>query len=286
MNKAIYIDCHGRTDVGKERGKNEDAFLIAGLSKAMTIQQTSLSMDDQTQLIGGMQGQLFVVADGIGGHAAGDRASSLSIRTVTSYVLNTMSWFFNLDKGYEDDLKEQLSVALKRCRDSLVSDIAQHPKHKSMGTTLTMAYMLWPKLYVVHAGDSRCYVMRDRKIYRITRDHTVAQRLVDEGAMDSQQAEESRMSDVVWNVISADRSADLDPDVYAAELLVGDVLLLCTDGLTKHLSDEDIAHILTSEETAECAASRFIEKANDDGGSDNTTVVVARFLENEDKHEA
>jgi serine/threonine protein phosphatase PrpC len=277
MQGTVKIDCHGRTDIGNERENNEDAFLVAALSKAMTIQQTSLPIDDESRLSSGSQGQLFVVADGMGGQVAGDRASSLAIGAVTRYILNAMPWFFNIDNDHKDELKEQLAAALIRSRRTLEADVVENPHRETMGTTLTMAYVLWPKLYVVHAGDSRCYVMRSRKLYQITRDHTVAERLVEEGALSPEQAEESRMSDVVWNVISANEETELDPEVYEAELKGGDTLLLCTDGLTKHLNTREITSTLTREETAEHATRKLIEAANQAGGSDNTTVVAARF---------
>jgi protein phosphatase len=274
MHAAVTIDSFGLTDVGRQRRANEDQFLVAGLNKGMLVQQTSLPMDDQTQLMSGVQGKVLAVADGMGGHAAGDRASALAIQAITSYVLNTMPWFFRLDGKLEDDLKEELAGALERARDDVQQD-ATRQGLQGMGTTLTMAYVLWPRLYVVHVGDSRCYLLRGGELRQLTTDHSMAQQLVDEGALRPEDADDSQWAHVLYNAIVADGSNDMSPDVYKARLRDGDTLLLCTDGLTKHVTEDRIVQLLNGQ--AEQAARRLVDAANDGGGSDNATVVVARF---------
>lgn len=141
------MDCFGLTDAGKKRPNNEDQFLIADLSKAMLIHQTSLSHEDHTRLFGGSQGKLLLIADGMGGHAEGKRASSLAVQTMAHYVLNTMHWFFHLEEGREADLHEELKAALEQCQRTIETAAAGNPERARMGTTLTMAYILWPRLY-------------------------------------------------------------------------------------------------------------------------------------------
>jgi protein phosphatase len=246
----------------------------------MLLQQTTLEIEDQTQINGGFQGKLLLVADGMGGQVAGDRASALAVRTVTNYVLNTMPWFFRLDSQHEDDLKEELAAALERCQAVVRADSYDRPERRGMGTTVTMAYLLWPRLYVVHAGDSRCYLLRGDELRQLTTDHSMAQQLVDQGTMAPEEAEESRWAHVLYKAIVADRSSKsskLSPDVYKARLQGDDTLLLCTDGLTKHVPDEVIAASLASTEPVDRVCRRLVEAANADGGTDNTTVVVARF---------
>ena len=279
MTGTVYVDSHGRTDTGKKRPTNEDALLIAGLGKTLNVQQTNLLIEDQSSLESEMQGQLFVVADGLGGLPAGGRASSLAVYSVASYVLNTMDWFFDLDEGRGDALATQLSEALMTSRATLEADTTRHPDHGAMGTTLTMAYLRWPSLYVVHAGDSRCYLLRGGWLHQLTRDHTVAERLMEEGVLNADEIRKSYLTEMVWNIISADRRVDLAPEVYEEKLQGGDVLLLCTDGLNKHVSDHEITRILTSKRSAERGTRELIEAANRGGGSDNTTVIVARFRE-------
>src|SRR5262249_4474144 len=154
---------------------------------------------DHTRLFGGSQGQLQLVADGMGGHAEGKRASTIAVESLSNYVLNTMSWFFRLQEVAAGDLEEELKAALKACQESIeeAADMIDGPQR--MGTTVTMAYILWPRLYVVHAGDSRCYLQRGAKLEQITTDHTVAQQLVESGALSPEEAQDSRWSKVLWN---------------------------------------------------------------------------------------
>jgi len=272
------MDCYGLTDVGKVREVNEDQFLIADLNKSMLIHQTSLSHEDHTRLVGGSQGQLLLVADGMGGHAAGQRASAVAVQTVAHYVLNTMGWFYRLQESHEADLKEELTAALEACQKSIEAEVSAHAERQGMGTTLTMAYILWPRLYVVHAGDSRCYLLRGPRLEQVTKDQTVAQQLVEGGVLEAEHAGESRWSHVLWNCIGGG-SHELSPEVYKATLLLGDTLLLCTDGLTARLQDAQIRDLLRQDRSAEETCRLLVHAANEAGGPDNVTAVVARFRE-------
>jgi PPM family protein phosphatase len=272
------MDCFGLTDAGLARGANEDQFLIADLNKSMLVHQTSLSHEDHTRLFGGSQGKLLLVADGMGGQAGGRQASALAVEGLASYVLNTMPWFYRLAEGHEDDLREELKAALEACQRRVEGAAEARPGGGRMGTTLTMAYVLWPRLFVVHAGDSRCYLLRDGRLHRVTTDHTVAQQLVERGVLGPEEAGESRWSHVLWNCIGGG-SHELNPDVYKATLQLGDTLLLCTDGLTKVVSDAEILRTLRRGERAREACDRLVALANAGGGPDNVTAVVARFLD-------
>ena len=280
MTQAKYVDCHGLTDIGKEREVNEDQFMIADLSKSILIHQTSLTMDDGSRWFGGSQGSLMLVADGMGGHAGGERASTLAVDRVVLYVLNTMPWFFRLEQQAETELKDELTAALETCQESIQAESEASPKRAGMGTTLTMAYTLWPRFYVVHVGDSRCYVLRKSRLKQITTDHTLAQEMVDRGALRPAQAEESPLSSVLWNTIGG-KSTELTTDVYKGELQVGDTMLLCTDGLTRHVTDDEITKVLRKAKSAEEACRTLVNAANEGGGSDNITVVAARYREAE-----
>jgi protein phosphatase len=151
-----------------------------------------------------------------------------------------------------------------------------NPAHQGMGTTLTLGYITWPRFYVVHVGDSRCYRFRGGLLKQITTDHTVAQQLVERGAMTPEQAEESRWSHVLWNAISDNRGR-LAPDIHKETLAIGDTLLLCTDGLSGFVSEGEIAAILKREGAARTTCEQLVAAANAAGGKDNITVVVARF---------
>jgi serine/threonine protein phosphatase PrpC len=270
------MDCSGLTDVGRKRPVNEDQFLIADLNKSMLIHQTSLSHEDHTRVFGGSQGKLLLVADGMGGHAEGKRASALAVQSLTHYVLNTLSWFFRLHPDHEEEFREELKAALEECQQHIEAATRAGDERPAMGTTLTMAYVLWPRLYVVHAGDSRCYLLRGERLEQVTTDHTMAQRLVESGALRPEEAQESRWSHLLWNCIGGGRH-ELTADVYRVTLHVGDSLLLCTDGLTQVASDEQILQLLRQKRLAEETCRELVEAANEAGGPDNVTVVVAHF---------
>jgi protein phosphatase len=272
------MDCCGMTDKGRVRESNEDQFLIADLNRSMLVHQTSLSQDDHTRLFGGSQGALLLVADGMGGHAAGKQASTLAVQALEHYILNTMPWFFHLQESQENDLQEELKRAMEAGHQRIQTAAAARPEQRGMGTTLTMAYILWPRLYVVHVGDSRCYLFRPPKLERITTDQTMAQQLVERGVLKPEDASESRWSHVLWSCLGG-HSHERSPEVYRANLTAGDTLLLCTDGLTGRLSDANVAALLAQGGTAEQTCQRLIAAANEAGGQDNITVVVAHFLE-------
>jgi protein phosphatase len=221
---------------------------------------------------------LLLVADGMGGHADGQRASALAVQTLSNYVLNTMPWFYRLPECPGADLEGELKSALEECQNQLESAGEGEPSRKRMGTTLTLAYLLWPRLYVVHAGDSRCYLSRRGRLEQITHDHTVAQQMVDRGALEPGEVENSRFSHMLWNCIGGG-SHDLNPDVYKAGLEIGDTLLLCSDGLSKVVSPADIREVLARPCSAEAACQELVTRANAAGGPDNITVVVAHFRE-------
>lgn len=272
------MDCAGLTDIGRVRQTNEDQFLIADLNKSLLVRQTSLSHDDHTRLFGGSQGALLLVADGMGGHAAGKQASALAVQTLAHYFLNIMPWFFRLESDQENDLKDELKSAMETCQRSIEAAAQARQEQRGMGTTLTMAFLLWPRLYVVHVGDSRCYLFRPPRLERITKDQTMAQQLVDHGVLAPEEAPSSRWSHVLWSCLGGD-SRHLSIEVYKANLAVGDTLLLCTDGLSGKLRDEELQRVLQQGSSAEQTCQKLVQAANDAGGSDNITAVVARFLD-------
>jgi len=272
------MDCSGLTDIGRVRQTNEDQFLIADLNKSLLVRQTSLSHDDHTRLFGGSQGALLLVADGMGGHSAGKQASALAVQTLEHYFLNIMPWFFRLEQDQESDLKEELKSAMESCQRSIEAAAQARQEQRGMGTTLTMAFLLWPRLYVVHVGDSRCYLFRPPRLERITKDQTMAQQLVDHGVLAPEEAPQSRWSHVLWSCLGGN-SRHLSIEVYKATVAVGDTLLLCTDGLSGKLRDEELLRVLQQGSSAEQTCRQLVDAANNAGGSDNITVVVARFLD-------
>lgn len=273
---AVYIDSYALSDVGKVREVNEDRYLVADLNRSLKVHRTNLGHDDQTLLFSPSQGQLFVVADGMGGHMAGDRASTLAVDALIRYTLNCVRWFFRLGDNPEDDFLDDLKSAVENCQTEIEAETEVVTSREGMGTTVTAGYVIWPRFYVVHVGDSRCCLLRGNKLSQITKDHTVAQQLADEGSLAREDVEGHRLSHMLWNVVGGG-SEEISPEVYKAELSIGDTVILCSDGLTKHVSDGEIVTMLGRHASAEDACRALVEVANDAGGTDNITVVVARF---------
>jgi len=272
------MDCFGITDQGKVRAKNEDQFLIADLKKSVIIHHTSLSYSDETQLHGMSQAKLLLVADGVGGSAAGDRASSLAVESTVQYLLNAMHWLFQMDGDREDEFMHDLKTAMAFSQRQIQHAAEVAPSQSGMATTLTMAYVAWPAAYFVHIGDTRAYLYRGSDLVQLTHDQTIAQMLADVGAISADQVDHHPFSHVLGSLLGCD-PAQLDPCVFKTELQFGDQLLLCTDGLTLHVEHSDISDVLTLAATAESACQRLVELANDGGGRDNITVLLARFAE-------
>ena len=271
------MDCHGLTDPGRVRPTNQDHFLIADLNKSMKIQGTSLSLDNQARVYGGSQGKLLIVADGMGGEAEGERACTIAVDQVTTYVLNSLSWYFRLEEDSEQDFEDHLKEALQSCQKSIQSVVALHPEMKSMGTTMTMVYIVWPRAFVVHVGDSRCYLLRQNVLEQITVDHTVSEIMAAAGQISREEVRNSPMRHALWNVLGG-RSNELSVDVYKLTLEAEDLLLLCTDGLYDMVPADRLDELLKSSENAATICRKLIDLANESGGKDNITVVVSRFL--------
>lgn len=268
----------GLSDVGRVRGLNEDQFIVADLNRSMTIHASTLPVDDQTQLYSGMIGQLLVVADGISGAPGASVASQIGIGTVARYVLNTMPWFLSLNHDHDDDQEEELLAALLEVESAVEEQAKADPEFEGMGTTLTMAYIVWPRLYVVNVGDSRCYLLRDGALEQLTHDQTAAAKLVEDGTLSPEQAARSPLSHILVSSIGQGLSS-FRPDAYRTDLVSGDRLLLCTDGLTSMLDDGRISHLLGEGDTPENVCQALVDAANEAGGHDNVTVAVAFCLQ-------
>ncbi len=271
------MDCFGLTNPGLKRPTNQDHYLIADLNKSMRIHDTSLTLDNETRVYGGSQGKLLVIADGMGGEAEGERACTIAVDQLTTYVLNSLSWCFRLEQDSEHDFEDHLKDALESCQKSIQDVVATHPEMHSMGTTMTMVYIVWPRAFVVHVGDSRCYLLRNGELAQITVDHTVSEIMVETGKMSREEARHSPMGHALWNVLGG-RSAELAVDVYKLTLKRDDVLLLCTVGLYNMVPQETLQELLNSNSSAESACRKLVDLANQNGGKDNITVIVSHFL--------
>jgi protein phosphatase len=257
--QAIPLDCHGVSVVGKGRRVNQDDYLL-----------TPLDVPSES---GYGPAYLFAVADGIGGGPAGDRASSTAIQTLHEFVRRSVS-----EPGLLEaiDPGELLRKGVLRGHDEILADVDAHPELFGMGTTLTAALVLWPKAWIVNAGDSRCYLLRDSRLERLTFDHTLVQKLTEEGILTPETARKSRWRHALWNHLGKS-SSPLDPQLATADLKLGDALLLTTDGVTDPLFDADLEALLREPVSAKRLSRFILQAAELKGGRDDMTLVLARF---------
>ena len=271
---ALSVVSFGITDAGKVRAVNEDQFLIAVLLKALQVQQTSLPQ--ATVQRSSDRSYLFVVADGIGGHAGGEKASALAIDSVESFILGTFKWFAHFKGPEQDQVLADFQSALSEAHDRIRAEAVEHPELHDMGTTLTLAYSLNDVLFVAHVGDSRCYLCRRGNLYRLTRDDTLVEDMVRRGELSADEAGRHRWRHIITNSVGGN-SAQIEVQVHKIRLEVGDRMLLCSDGLTEMAPEEEIEQILHEEAEPEQACRRLVARANALGGRDNITAVIAHF---------
>ena len=175
--RALQVRVHGQTDTGRKRTSNEDQFLIAMLSRAMRVLQTSV--DQPEIMLGAPEGYLFIVADGVGGHAAGEKASEMAVSSIERFVVDTLKWCIHLRSTTAGDpILLEFQKALVQANDKVIYEADQHPEWHGMATTITLGYFFHREVFVAHVGDSRCYLLRNGLLYRLTRDHTFVAEMV------------------------------------------------------------------------------------------------------------
>lgn len=268
------LDLFALTHPGKVRRDNQDHFLVCTLHKTMRVRATSLPTPELLELPSERLASLVVVADGVGGSAAGEAASRAATETIAAYVTHTMKAYWAADAQADGALLDALTAAASECHGRVLHHAAERPDFKGMATTLTMAMVAWPRLDILHVGDSRCYRLREGKLEQLTRDQTMAQDLVDSGVLSPERARLSPFA----NVLSSAIGGASQPVVGEFRMKQGDILLLCTDGLTRHVSDERIQERLRSMESSEQACRALLQDALDGGGSDNITLFVGRAV--------
>jgi serine/threonine protein phosphatase PrpC len=269
----MTFQASGATHIGHKRKTNADQYLIGEMQRVLEIKESSVPSSSRRRFSAGPAGYLLVVADGVGSSSAGDQASAVAVETMIGYLSAAMQ-FSRTGVSLEEDLLEEFTEAICRAHHRLVDEVKLNPALKGMATTLTMAYILGLRAYIGHVGDSRCYLVRDGEAKPITKDQTFAQVLIDQGVLTKTRAEGSRWSHVLASAVGGDNA----PEVltYMLALKPTDALVLCTDGLVKHVRDADIGPCVGSRPAVEAARS-LIDAALADGGSDNVTVVVGRF---------
>ena len=272
--RPLTVKAFGVTDKGKVRTTNEDQFLIAELTKAMRVWQTSLP--EPKLQVGEERAHLFLVADGMGGQLAGERASALAVAAIEQFMLNSFRWFFGSGSPDEQRVLAQFQSAIRHADACILEEAAAHPELSGMGTTVTMAFHLGAQLCVIHVGDSRAYLYRDHELHQLTEDHTLVADMVRSGALRRDQVAEHQLRHTITNVVGGPELG-VNVEARALEVRDGDRLLLCTDGLTEMVTNDAIAATLDAEPTPEAAAKKLLAQANDGEASDNITLLVVRF---------
>jgi serine/threonine protein phosphatase PrpC len=264
------LDFFGITHPGTVRKDNQDHYLVCTLHKTARVRSTSLPNPELFELPSQRIASFGMVADGVGGHMGGENASRAAVESIADYVKETMNAFYAADESDEPAFFSALQDAAAACNRAVIQ--RAHDSGQPTGaTTLTLFFAVWPRLYLLHVGDSRFYLYRGHELQRLTRDQTMAQDLVDSGVLAKEQAVRSPLAHVLTSAIGGSQTS---PDVSRVDLRRGDVLLLCTDGLTKHVSDEGIAERLSAMSSSEQVARALVDDALAGGGSDNVTVLV------------
>jgi len=266
------LDLFGLTHPGKVRAENQDHFLLCTVHPQVVVHGTSLPDPDSLPLRGQRLATLMLVADGVGGGTGGGEASQLAVESITRFVADSLRCYHAAGTSGEEEFLTALRVAALEAHQAVKA--AGQADAKKRATTLTLGIFVWPWLYVVQVGDSRCYYYWQGELRQVTRDQTMAQDLVARGALPAERAAASPFRNVL---ISSIGGAEADPEVSRVDIRRrGCVLLFCTDGLTKHVSDEEIAERLGTMPTSERMARALLDLALERGGSDNITILVGR----------
>jgi PPM family protein phosphatase len=247
----MNIAARGQTDVGQKRDHNEDSFLV----------------DDHLRL--------FVVADGMGGHAGGGTASRLAVETIQARmraVYEADPEVFTRPRPLEEGpLRDVLREAVESACHSIYRAAQGDPALAGMGTTVTAAVVSGANAYVAHVGDSRCYLVRHEHIYQVSEDHSLVNEQLKAGAITPDEARHSRFKNIITRSVGFE--ADVTVDMMGVEVERGDRLVICCDGLSNLVEDDEILEV-ASESPLEDAPGRLIALANERGGDDNITVIV------------
>jgi PPM family protein phosphatase len=274
-SSMVRVEFGAVSHTGKVRAKNEDHFLVSQLSRKQQILVTNIS-EDQFPEHFAEDAYSMIVADGMGGMAAGEVASRMAIATGVKLFQKSPKWGFKINKREARDLFERVNCYLKEIDLALTQRSEEDRRLFGMGTTLTASYSIGVDLFIIHLGDSRAYLYRDGKLIQLTKDHTVAQAMADAGYIAPEEVRHHNKRHVLTNFLGG-HHGKVKADVRWLRLRDRDRLLLCSDGLNDMVDDESIARILGAHDQPPDAAQTLVDEALERGGKDNVTVVVARY---------
>jgi serine/threonine protein phosphatase PrpC len=251
---SVRIEARGLTDVGQRRDHNEDAFLV----------------DNELGL--------YIVADGMGGHAGGGTASRLAVDTIQAAVRHAKEsdpevFGTTAAKVDESPLPDMLREAVEEACAVIYRTAQGDPELAGMGTTVTAALVDRGVAYVAHVGDSRCYLLREGRIYQVSEDHSLVNEQLKAGAISPEEAKHSRFKNIITRSVGFEQQVQVD--LMGLEIEPGDALVICCDGLSNLVDDPEILGIV-GESTLDLAPGRLVALANERGGDDNITVIVIR----------
>jgi len=265
----VTIHVVASTDVGRTREHNEDAFALTDLSVNGEVSDSEKERFDRKA---GPRGTLFMVADGMGGAAAGEIASAMA----TEIVIGEMrSQWVTSETTDPEDFVRAIKQATKTANERINAFAGGHPEYRGMGTTATVAGFLGDTLYLAQVGDSRAYLVRNGVAQQITKDQSLMQKLIEAGEMTEEEAAQSERRNIILQALGPEPQIKIDLTHQVVRR--GDTLVLCSDGLSGQVTKDDIGAIVAQEKDPEAACRRLIELANENGGPDNITVVIARF---------
>jgi len=279
----IRVDSFAASDTGRVRSENHDQYVVGRLQRSLDVLHSSLPANQQTEYRGSVQNYLFAVVDAVGEGVNGEKAGRVVLVSLVDYLLNSMSW---------SEASTSAAVAGTQLVSALHLSEIEMQHRAGEGDTppqaaVTMAYVEWPSLLLTHAGNSRGYVFRDGRLARLTTDHTGETQLAEAGMVTREEEagfQITRLTDVLSNAMGSGEGS-LQPETGRYELQLKDTLLLCTDGLTRHVEEARITEVLRREASAEDCAAQLRDAALENGGTDNITVIVARF-EADGEHES
>jgi protein phosphatase len=269
-----HLESYGLSHLGQVRPTNEDHFVIASLQRAVEIRQSNLEDQAVFDRLGGPKAYLFAVADGVGGQAGGREASSLAVATIVEYLSETVGTYHRVGPEQAHAFVDPLHSAVQRAHDTLLATFRSAGRD-GPATTLTIALLVWPHAFLVHVGDSRAYLQRAGQLLRLTRDQTQGAYLVASQVMSEEQVTKAGLHRMLASAVGAQA---MSPSVRVLDLELGDVLLLCTDGLTKGVPEEQIAEVLDRPSDPETRCRALVALALERGGRDNITAIVVQTL--------
>ena len=270
------VDLAGHSHRGHIRNNNEDHYLAVRMTRSLETLLTNLKHDARATRFD-ETAYAMLVADGMGGMAAGEIASSVALMTLMDLVVQTPDWIMRMKE------RENAAIVMRRMTnrfrqiDDEMRQLGESERAlRGMGTTLTVTASLGTDLILSHIGDSRAYLFRNEKLHQLTSDHTLAQAFIDAGIAGPDDTATRAMRHVLTAALGS-TGVPTDPQVLRLHLNEGDQVLLCTDGLSEMVSDEAIASVLTATDSSTAACQTLVDLALDEGGKDNVTVVLGRY---------